>query len=132
MLKDLLPPGEVPESYVEAFDAVLGEDSGATNGRISTAGVTRTMAAAKLAADEQARIAGLVSPTEGGLGRGEFNVLLALIGLAQEGEMVSLDSVDERRRGKLIPSPRLIAYLASQSKCLGSSELQEVGLQAME
>ena len=33
------------------------------------------------------------------LGRNEFNVLLALGGLAQEGEVVSLDGVDERRRG---------------------------------
>ncbi|TKA66959.1 hypothetical protein B0A55_09033 [Friedmanniomyces simplex] len=39
------------------------------------------------------------------LGRNEFNVLLALIGLAQEGEELSLDAVDERR-GKL-PAPSL-------------------------
>ena len=34
------------------------------------------------------------------LGRAEVNVLLAMIGLAQEGEEVTLDGVDERRRSE--------------------------------
>jgi sorting nexin-8 len=34
------------------------------------------------------------------IGRGEVNVLLALIGLAQEGDEITLDGVDERRRSK--------------------------------
>ncbi len=43
---------------------------------------------------------GIIAPGGGeiALGRGEFSVLLALIGLAQEGDAISLDSVDERRR----------------------------------
>ena len=54
-------------------------------------------------ADEQARLIKLVTPTGsegGGLGRSEFNVLLALIGLSQEGEEATLDSVDERRKSE--------------------------------
>ena len=34
------------------------------------------------------------------LGRTEFNVLLALIGLAQEHEDITLDGVDERRKSQ--------------------------------
>ncbi|KAI0399884.1 hypothetical protein F4802DRAFT_587416 [Xylaria palmicola] len=49
----------------------------------------------------------IIAPSGGevSLGRDEFNVLLALIALAQEGEPVSLDSVDERRRN--LPEPQL-------------------------
>lgn len=100
LIRNLLPASEVPDSYVEAFDTVVREDG--SGGRVASGGVARTLAAAKLGADAQARIMGIVAPggsSDGvSLGRGEFNVLLALIGLAQEGETVSLDGVDERRR----------------------------------
>ena len=36
------------------------------------------------------------------LDRNEFNVFLALVGLAQKGDIVSLDSVDEHRQSKLV------------------------------
>lgn len=107
LIRNLLPASEVPDSYVEAFDTVVREDG--SGGRVASGGVARTLAAAKLGADAQARIMGIVAPggsSDGvSLGRGEFNVLLALIGLAQEGETVSLDGVDERRRR--LPQPKL-------------------------
>ncbi|KAK4164011.1 hypothetical protein QBC43DRAFT_211728 [Cladorrhinum sp. PSN259] len=107
LIRTLLPPSDVPESYVETFDAVVREDG--SDGRVTSGGIARTLAAAKLGADAQARIMGIVVPSgsseEFTLGRGEFNVLLALIGLAQEGETVSLDGVDERRRS--LPQPKL-------------------------
>ncbi|KAK3334304.1 sorting nexin mvp-1 [Neurospora tetraspora] len=126
LIRNLLPSGDVPESYIETFDAVARtENSGSTNGRITAGGVARTLAAAKLGADDQARIMGIIAPTGAGgsggdgangeeanssaagldLGRNEFNVLLALIGLVQEGEVASLDGVDERRRK--LPQPKL-------------------------
>lgn len=103
LIRNLLASSDVPDSYVEVFDAVSREDG--SGGRITSGGVARTLAAAKLGADAQARIMGIVVPPGGGsegisLERGEFNVLLALIGLAQEGETVSLDGVDERRRSE--------------------------------
>jgi hypothetical protein len=70
--------------------------------------VAKVFAAARLPADQQARIMAIVVPAAGpdiALGRSEFNVLLALIGLAQEGEVVSLDGVDERRKSELLPVP---------------------------
>lgn len=101
LLRSLLPASDVPESYIETFDAVV-RDSG-SGGRVTAGGVARTLSAAHVSADEQARIMSIVAPNGGGdlsLGRNEFNALLALIGLAQEGEDPSLDGVDERRRSQ--------------------------------
>lgn len=108
LIRNLLPPSDVPDSYIEAFDRVVEEHG--NGGRITTGGVARTLAAAKLGADAQARIMGIVAPgggEEATLDRNQFNVLLALIGLAQEGETVSLDSVDERRRSEYMSRPAL-------------------------
>ena len=101
LIKSLLPASGVPDTYIDLFDSVLkGGDS--EGGKVSSSGVTRVLSAANLGADDQARITNLIAP--GGqapsLGRNEFNVLLALIGLAQEREDITLDSVDERRRGE--------------------------------
>lgn len=102
MIRNLLPASDVPDSYIETFDAVVREDG--NSGQISSGGLAKLFANARLGADAQARIMSLVAPGQGSdvsLGRGEFNVVLALIGLAQEGDIISLDGVDERRTSKL-------------------------------
>lgn len=120
LLRGLLAGVQVPDSYVQAFDGALAQDG--TGGRTVTPGaVAQILAAAKLGADHQVRIMNILAPSgaEASLGRDEFNVLLALIALAQEGEPVSLDSVDERRRskclpraaGRLFPSSPLLSWL---------------------
>lgn len=101
MIRNLLPAEDVPESYVGAFDAVVGEDG--RDGQVTAAGIAKLFAVARLGADAQARIMVLVAPGQGSdvlLSRNEFNVVLALIGLAQEGDVISLDGVDERRRSE--------------------------------
>ncbi|UKZ64129.1 uncharacterized protein TrAtP1_005347 [Trichoderma atroviride] len=106
MIRSLLPAEDVPESYAGAFDAVVGEDG--RDGQVTAAGIAKLFAVARLDADAQARIMALVAPGQGSdvlLSRNEFNVVLALIGLAQEGDIISLDGVDERRRN--IPQPNL-------------------------
>ncbi|EAQ88699.1 hypothetical protein CHGG_05318 [Chaetomium globosum CBS 148.51] len=107
VIRRLLPASDVPDAYIVVFDKVVAEDG--RGGRITAGGVARTLAAAKLGADAQARIMAIVaqggSGEEVSLDRNQFNVLLALIGLAQEGEGVSLDGVDERRRD--LPQPTL-------------------------
>ncbi|KAH7041339.1 uncharacterized protein B0I36DRAFT_22218 [Microdochium trichocladiopsis] len=105
LLRSLLASTEVPDSYIEVFDHAVADDG--VNGRVTVAGITKTLAAAKLNADDQARIASIIGSDDEdmSLGRNEFNVLLAMIGLAQEGEVVSLDGVDERRRN--LPKPKL-------------------------
>lgn len=102
LLRGLLPAADAPDSYIETFDAVVREEG--SGGKVSFSGLSRVLAAARLDADAQAHIAGIVAPagSETALGRNEFNVLLALVGLAQEGETVSLDSVDERRRSEFL------------------------------
>ena len=103
VVKTLLPASAVPESYIDAYD-VLG-DSGykVDGGRVGSAGAKKLFEGSGLDAAEQGRILELVSgEEETSLGRNEFNVLLALIGLSQEHEQASLDSVDERRRSELL------------------------------
>jgi len=99
-VQTLLANADLPEIYVDTFDS------------LQTAGVVAVGQARVLLEDcgtsptTQGRIFDLV--TSRGevqeLGRGEFSVLLALVGLAQEGEEISLDSVDERRDKLPVPS----------------------------
>ncbi|KAH7144350.1 hypothetical protein B0J13DRAFT_554990 [Dactylonectria estremocensis] len=105
LVRNLLPTSAVPDSYIETFDIALREDG--EGGRVAAGGIAKLFATARLGADAQARIMSLVAPGGGDvtLGRPEFNVLLALVGLAQEGEIISLDGVDERRRN--LPQPKL-------------------------
>lgn len=101
LVKNLLPATDVPESYIDAFDALL--DSGDKVGAgIGLTGVKNILQSSGLNATEQSTVLNLVIPggqeTANGIGRSEFNVLLALIGLGQEGDDITLDGVDERRR----------------------------------
>ncbi|RMD43809.1 hypothetical protein DV735_g1307, partial [Chaetothyriales sp. CBS 134920] len=110
MVKNLLPAQTVPESYVEAFDAIYAVHRAGTG--VSLTGVKQVLNSSDLSSDEQTRILGFVAPSgqegDNGLGRSEVNVLLALIGLAQEGDEITLDAVDERRQR--LPEPQ-IAYI---------------------
>ena len=101
LIKSLLPASDVPDNYIDLFDNVVNGGDG-VGGKISAAGVTRVLSAGKLGADEQSRILSLISSSGqlSDLSRNEFNVLLALIGLAQEHEDITLDGVDERRRSQ--------------------------------
>ena len=104
LIRNLLPPADVPDTYVDAFDAILasGDRSG---GNISNSAVKKLLDSAGLPPNERSRLIGLVAPdgASGGLERGAFNVLLALIGLSKEGEDASLDGVDERRKSTCLP-----------------------------
>jgi sorting nexin-8 len=103
LIRRLLPSSDVPDSYIETFDTVVREE-GSDDGRVGAAGIAKVFASARLGTDAQKRIMTLISadsnPSEATLGRDEFNVLLALVGLAQEGDVINLDGVDERRRSK--------------------------------
>ncbi|KAK3301813.1 uncharacterized protein B0T15DRAFT_563459 [Chaetomium strumarium] len=114
VIRTLLPASDVPDHYIDAFDTLVSEHG--SGGRITSGGIARTLAAAKLGADAQARIMGIVAPgggdrEDGSLDRNQFNVLLALIGLAQEGEAIGLDGIDERRRN--LPRPDLHGLIES-------------------
>jgi sorting nexin-8 len=102
LIKSLLKPGDVPEVYVDVFDKLLAESDG--HG-VEIGAVRRLVRLAKLDEETGAKIEKTVVTNERvGLERGEVWVLLALMGLAQEGEEITLDSVDERKRSKFRPS----------------------------
>ena len=106
LIKRLLPASDVPESYINAFDALRQTNYKTEGGQIGIVGAQKLFEGCGLDSSEQDRILKLVTGgQEAGLGRNEFNVLLALIGLSQESEEASLDSIDERRRSEqdLVP-----------------------------
>lgn len=103
LVKTLLPASAVLESYIDAYDALLESENKASPGTISLAGAKHLLESSGLAAAEQGRVLDLVTSGQDNtseLGRNETNVLIALIGLSQENEEVSLDGVDERRGSK--------------------------------
>lgn len=113
LVKTLLPATDVPDSYIDAYDTLL--DSGdRVAGGVGLTGAKRLLQNSGISSEEQQQILSLVVPagqeSTAGLGRGEFNVLVALVGLAQEGEEVTLDGVDERRRSTS-PSSGLLQHL---------------------
>jgi sorting nexin-8 len=101
LVKNLLPATDVPESYIDAYDTVL-ESKDRVGAGIGLTGIKNILRSSSLSATDQAKILNFVVPggqeVANGLGRSEFNVLLALIGLGQEGDDITLDGVDERRR----------------------------------
>lgn len=104
MVKTLLPATSVPESYIDAFDTILDSGYRVGAGSITIAGARKVFEGSGVNAEEQARIVEIITGGQeplGGLGRNEFNVLVALTGLAQEHEEAGLDGVDERRRSKI-------------------------------
>ncbi|CAD6567299.1 MAG: Sorting nexin mvp1 [Alectoria sarmentosa] len=114
LVKRLLPASDVPESYIDAFDALRETSYKAEGGQIGTAGARKLLEGCGLDASGQDKILKLVTGGQDtGLGRSEFNVLLALIGLSQESEEASLDSVDERRRNLPEPSIPFIKQIRS-------------------
>ncbi|KIW21074.1 hypothetical protein PV08_01653 [Exophiala spinifera] len=108
LVKNLLPATDVPDTYVDAYDLVL-HASERTGVGISLTALRSIVESSNLSEQEQHKILNFVVPggqeSANGVGRSEFNVLLALIGLGQEGEDITLDGVDERRRK--LPAPKV-------------------------
>ena len=102
LIRNLLSAATVPDEYIDAYDNLLA--SGRTaKGEVTVERIKKLLADSGVSSDVQQRILGIIVPAGNdvqGLGRGEFNVLFALIGLAQEGDEVTLDGVDERRKSK--------------------------------
>jgi len=114
LVKTLLQDDEVPEAYIDAYDRMLASGSGSGAGLISLEGARRLLADSGIGSGEQSKILEIVGGGREGLSRSEFNVLFALIGLAQEGEELSLDAVDERKQRE---SPSGILPLELQGSC---------------
>ena len=113
IIKSLLNQGNsnLPSVYGELYERVVGESSApGFGGGVSVNGVRRVIEEGGL--DEDVGVGrrireaivgvGMGVSLGDGIGRGEFSVLLAMVGLAQEGEEVSIDAVDDRRRRKYL------------------------------
>lgn len=104
VVKSLLPASDVPEAYIDAYDGLIESGKGSGSG-LGLDAVQDLLQDSGIPSDTQRRILDIVSqPGRLELQRGEFNVLLALIGLAQEGDDVTLDSVDERKKNLPVPT----------------------------
>ena len=103
VVRNLLPASDVPDSYIDAYDKLLESDDRAGAG-LGFTGIKKILDSSGLSPSVQGQILNFVVPggqeSATGLGRSEFNVLLALIGLGQESEEVTLDGVDDRRRSR--------------------------------
>lgn len=103
LVRTLLPATDVPESYVDAYDQILNSGDRVGSG-VGLTSIREILSSSGLSASDQGKIFNLVvsgdHENSGGLGRAEFNVLLALVGLAQEGEDLSLDTVDDHRKSE--------------------------------
>jgi len=98
IIQNLLKNANIPDEYIDLFDD-LKRDAGTINVGL----LKRLMSLASLQDADQSKILSILSKTGGdsmSINRDEFNVFLALLGLKSEGEDVSLDAVDERRRSK--------------------------------
>lgn len=101
-IKTLLATDDVPETYIDTFDALVASGDG-IGGGVSVKGAKKVLENSSLNDVPVEKISKLVlldRSDEAALTRGEFNVLLALVGLAQENEELTLDGVDERKRGR--------------------------------
>ncbi|KAJ5894755.1 hypothetical protein N7495_006446 [Penicillium taxi] len=130
LVRTLLPATDVPDSYIDSYDLIL--NSGDTVGSgVGLTSVREILSSSELSASEQAKILNLVvsadQESSGGLGRAEFNVLLALVGLAQEGEDLSFDAVDDRRKKLPFPNSGFLDRLQriSQSSSTLESTLEQ-------
>lgn len=103
LVRTLLPATDVPESYVDAYDLILNSGDRVGSG-VGLTSIREILSSSGLSASDQGKIFNLVVSSDhessGELGRAEFNVLLALVGLAQEGEELSFDTVDDHRKSK--------------------------------
>jgi len=94
LISRLLAGADIPDQYVDAFEAV-SQGNG-----VDGSGMSKVMSSAKLGPDEQMTILQIMGKVGRNLGRDEFNVFMALVGLAQEGDDVNLDGVDVRRKSE--------------------------------
>ena len=126
LAKTLLPATDVPEYYIDAFDTVL-ESKDRVGAGVGLSGIRKILGQSGISPADQSKILNLIVPagqeSTNGLGRSEFNVLLALIGVAQENDDISFDSVDDRRRSRCTPCVYLYVLICNRLACTASSIL---------
>nr|POF18642.1 sorting nexin mvp1 [Quercus suber] len=109
-VRSLLAGADVPDLYIDAFDSLQ------TGGNVRAVECQQLLRESGVGTSASETIWDIVSNRgeSSALGRAEFNVLVALVGLSHEGEELSLDAVDERRRR--LPLPRMPLVKPQQSQ----------------
>lgn len=123
IVKNLLTAdnSNLPEEYVDYFDSLLAQ-YGTPDDMISAEGVGKILEEGGVDQNARERIwAVIMKGAKESIHRDEVNVLLAMVGLAQEGDEISIDGVDDRRRSKfnlvsLVLGAVLISMKTSQSQ----------------
>ena len=107
-VKRLIPSSAIPSRYVDIFDSISQEDDG-FNGEINAAGIAKTFACSMLDKEvEQLILKVLYAGNQTtSLDRNEYNVLLALIGFAQERREISLNNVNQNIQN--LPVPKILS-----------------------
>ncbi|KAI0999791.1 Sorting nexin [Podosphaera aphanis] len=124
-IEALLPETAIPEKYNQIFNSI--PDRGRSyNGNINKAGVYMIFSHAKLDKEDEESIQDLIfqgaSPSE--LSRDKFNVLLALIGLAQNYSEISLEEVREMTLALPIPDILDFSRPSSQLSKFGETTVK--------
>ena len=93
---NMLDGADIPDLYIDLFE------SAARANRLPITALNRMMAQARLSQDQQDSITSLLNlQHNSNLSRGLANVAFLLIALAQQGEELSMDAIDDRKRGRL-------------------------------
>ncbi|KAL7272015.1 Sorting nexin mvp1 [Rhizina undulata] len=103
----------VPEEYVHIYDILLNRYG--LDGGVSAEGVRAVLEEAMVESTIRKRILEVVVRGRDKVWREEVNVLLAMVGLAQEGDDVSIDGVDDRRKNLPIPILKTIVPSSRQA-----------------
>ncbi|KAF1815368.1 sorting nexin-like protein mvp1 [Eremomyces bilateralis CBS 781.70] len=120
LVRNLLRESEVPESYRDGWGR-LDTEGGVPSVTKLKEWVSQAVGAAN--GERIWDIMGLTGRGDAALTANEFWVLLALVGLAEEGDDVSLDGVDERRRN--LPQPRLDGLLPAPKPDMSKPQVTE-------
>jgi sorting nexin-8 len=99
-INGLLHLADVPDLYHDVFEEVQRKGEYGPEGDVDAEGAGRVFQAARLGEEARERVLGVMRPVGGRWRRDAYNVFLALVGLAQLGEEVGLDAVDEWRRSE--------------------------------
>ncbi|CCG81644.1 Sorting nexin Mvp1 [Taphrina deformans PYCC 5710] len=112
-LARILSSEDAPEIYVDIFEDY------AISSVLPLTGLRRLMEDAALKKHDKELIVSILVPTDStqaGLNRGEGNLAIFLIALAQQGEEISLDAVDDRKsRAYPIPNIERLPSLSGDS-----------------
>ncbi|KAF3140816.1 Sorting nexin mvp1, partial [Orbilia oligospora] len=104
MIRNVMRGATVPEEYIDLFDEILS-----ATGAVTVGAMERLLGESQVKTSDWDRILDLIAGRNRDDGtvvnREAFNVFLALVALAEDGdEYLGFDAVDDRKRSSFLPS----------------------------